>query len=342
MSQSDRPAPRDRKARTESRSRRGGDRRPYPTAPARATSRPASPRRRAARTRSRGSATTTTPATVWACGATPTDPDAAWPTAIVETIVTSFSKPGARVVLVPWPVFAPRPKHRSAEMLDHDPGPECEDGLAAALTTVEGIGRTAGVVRIEPDAGNAGRVPRPFGADLVGDRDGRASSGVASPIRDPGSGVHERIVGARANTDLIIASVRPVDSGDHSSDLVTRFAARLLPVGGTLVVLTHSNWSGGELADPTGAVVTAAQNADLLYLQHIVALHAPIQDGHIVSELDPVAAAEQARSQHRAVVRGLPAPHRRVHSDILAFAQPHDHQPLLTPAESAFEMGVIP
>jgi hypothetical protein len=77
------------------------------------------------------------------------------------------------------------------------------------------------------------------------------------------------------------------------------------------------------LIDPTGTVVASAQNADLLYLQHIVALHAPVRGGRFVVELDGPAAEDEPRARHRAAVRGLPTPHRRIHSDVLIFAQPH-------------------
>jgi hypothetical protein len=34
-----------------------------------------------------------------------------------------------------------------------------------------------------------------------------------------------------------------------------------------------------------------------------------------------------SRARHHAPERGLPAPHRRIHSDVLVFAQPRDPQP---------------
>ena len=149
-----------------------------------------------------------------------------------------------------------------------------------------------------------------------------------------------------ADTDLIITNLRPEHSGDHTSDLVALVAARLLRVGGILVVLTHSDWSRGELVDPTGRLVASAQNADLLYLQHIVALHTPVHDGALATELLPdiagCAAEQHARTLHRAAVRGLPTPHLRIHSDLLVFAQPHEHDPLpASPAEQALTSGVL-
>ena len=117
-------------------------------------------------------------------------------------------------------------------------------------------------------------------------------------------------------------------------------------------------------------MIAAAQNADLLYLQHIVALHVPVRDGRFATELltdieGSVAGSaggaahrtttaagtrtvveQQARAAHHAAVRGLPAPHGRIHSDVLVFAQPsastYEYEPLsVRPVEQEFEDGVI-
>src|SRR5690606_33680370 len=134
-----------------------------------------------------------------------------------------------------------------------------------------------------------------------------------------------------SDADLVITSLPPSCAGDRVVDVVALLAARLLRDVSILAVLTHSDWSQGELVDSTGAVVGAAQSADLLYLQHVVALHVPVRDGRFATELLPDAdgtgAERRASTEHRAVVRGLPAPHIRVHSDVLVFAQPHQHEP---------------
>jgi hypothetical protein len=64
-------------------------------------------------------------------------------------------------------------------------------------------------------------------------------------------------------------------------------------------------------------VVAAAQNADLLYLQHIVLVHAPVRDGEFMIEPETTI---------RAPRHGQTATHYRIHADLLVFAQPHDHQ----------------
>jgi hypothetical protein len=285
---------------------------------------------------------------VWTAGPAPIDLGATWPTPIIRAVVGAFSKPGARVALLPWPHSHASPgaglrraddarvPERRAEGVS--PAADNDTAVADALVAVDGLGRTGRVLRIATDADTTGPVSRPFWADLVGTREQSRSDTDATALDSP------RIFSA--DTDLIITGLSPEHSGDQSSDLVALAAARLLRVGGILAVLTHCDWSQSELIDPTGAMVAAAQNADLLYLQHIVALHAPVHGGRIATESlvdtsDPTGET-QALAAHRAAVRALPAPHQRIHSDVLVFAQPHDHEPLaVSPAEQARTSGVI-
>lgn len=321
--------------------RRGGERRPYPTAATTTRVSPAKPGS-TTRGRSRGSAATPTPATVWTAGGCGIDLDAAWPTPLVEKIVAAFSAPGGRVALLPWPTpNTTTGRRRGLGVVDPDggirhapddtsgdvPGDAADSDLTAALDAVEHLGRHGRVVRVAAPDESAGPVSRPFWADLIGDPTPPPTGILAGvPVVSP-----PNLDTVSSDADLVITSLPPAEAGDRVGDVVALLAARLLRVGGILAVLTHSDWSGGELVDPTGAVVAAAQNADLLYLQHVVALHVPVRDGRLATELlpdaDGSAAERRARTEHRAVVRGLPAPHVRVHSDVLVFAQPHEHEP---------------
>ena len=320
--------------------RRGGDRRPWPTAPGTTRVSPAKPTSGTARSRSRASTPTPTPtpATVWPAGPSPIDLDATWPAALVSKIVASFSEPGAQVVLLAWPSPHPRPPLATVgpdgainhvhdgvtgdgvgAEVDPAPGSEPDPELADALNAINDLDRAGRVDRVPP-----GPAPEPIGAAPAAtvDRSARESSRALS---EP--------------ADLIITSLHSEHADDHSTGLAALYSARLLRVGGILVVLTHCDWAEGELTDPTGAVVTAGQNADLLYLQHIVALHEPVRDGCFLStderpDSNPEHGAA-GRARHRARVRGLPVPHRRIHSDVLVFAQPHDHQPPPPPAAPA-------
>jgi len=353
MTQPDHPARRGPKRRsdstrpasTPSSTRRGADRRPYPTAPTHTRPSPAGTHPNANRTASHHLSTTPTPATVWTSSPTRTDPDATWPTPILTTIITSFSQPGTRVVLLAWPTTR-RPTvdpTDSGQVIDHPTDTNPNDELATALTAIHNLNRTARVVRIQPHLTPRGRAPRRVSPDLVESPDNCPTVVADSALTRTGTEVPTQVDATPADTDLIITSLHPQHHGDHTSDHVTLLAAKLLRVGGILAVLTHCDWSRGELIDPTGPIVTSGQNADLLYLQHIVTLHTPAHNGNVVPDLDSSTADGGTQLQHQPLVRGRPAPHRRIHSDVLVFAQPHDHQPLsLGPTDRPIGTGVTP
>jgi hypothetical protein len=200
---------------------------------------------------------------------------------IVETITTSFSAPGARVLLAPWPVHA-----ADARRADGDSGP------SAACAAVRALGRDADVAKLVP---------------------AERSLGDAS--------VAEHVM-ARASADLIITSLPPDGGGDNSAEDFAIVAARALAFGGILAVYTHCDWSDGELTDPSGPVIAAAQNADLLYLQHIVAVHIPIRNGRFQRQAETVGLVRD-NSGRRVRQPGLPPVHVRAHGDVLVFAQAH-------------------
>jgi hypothetical protein len=257
---------------------------------------------------------------VWTAGTTPIDLEATWPAALVERIVTSFSKPAERVVLLDYPTSErTRPTLGvvgTDGVIDHAPGTERDPELAGSVAVVERLDRAAHGERVPVDLTSTGTAP----ATIPTTPEVTVAVPAADAVTNPGDGA-----------DLMVASLQPHLFGDHghgtAADLVALYAARRLRVGGILAVLTHCDWTSGELTDPTGAVVTAGQNADLLYLQHIVAVHTPVRDGRFrLADTSFDDSDGDARAHHRALVRGLPAPHRRIHSDVLVFAQPHDHQ----------------
>lgn len=278
------------------------------------------PRRPGTPNRSTRQTTTQTPATVWVCGAAPGDPDGSWPASVVTKVVTSFTNPGASVVVLPWPQPQPTPPGSTGHAPTPD-GPERE--LSEALDIVRGLDRTVQLIRIEPGPGTHHPASRPYWTDLVGDSQPLGDT-TTTPPPDRCPAIAPGSLDATAGVDLVITSLRPEHAGEATSDQIAGTAARWLRTGGILAVLTHCDWSGGELVDPTGPVVAAAQNADLLYLQHIVLVHAPLRDGQFVTDPTPDTLAD---SQPRANTPGMPAPHRRIHGDLLAFGQPHNHNP---------------
>ncbi|WP_157228898.1 hypothetical protein [Nocardia brevicatena] len=109
--------------------------------------------------------------------------------------------------------------------------------------------------------------------------------------------------------DLVVASLLaehldPIAAAEH----VTTIATEVLAMGGLLVVLSRCRHSdSGVLLDPAGSVVAAAQAADLLYLQHIIA--APVSGTTIT-------AADLEDSASRV------ARHRVAHTDVFVLLQP--------------------
>lgn len=137
--------------------------------------------------------------------------------------------------------------------------------------------------------------------------------------------------GEHGEADLVIVNLSPEQATPEVCDAVAATAARLLRVGGVLAVLTHNDRDRGRLIDPTGTIVTSGQSADLLYLQHVVTIVGTVRRGRILPASNPDENTRYPHAQHHAAVRGLPTPHRRIHADLLVFAQPHDHAATPTP-----------
>ncbi|MEU3767925.1 hypothetical protein AB0E55_22980 [Amycolatopsis keratiniphila] len=242
----------------------------------------------------------------------------------MESITAAFTEPGAHVVLVdldPAPTTVMRTGTDGSAMTG-------EASVAAVREAVRALGRTIDTVTFPSGDGGSAASSRPFWADLVTDADdpSAALAGTPSaPTRTSASGSAEGPESARgARADLVIVSLPSHAAESAPLDRLALLAANRLRHGGILAVYTHSDWTTGELVDPTGSIVAAAQHADLLYLQHIVTLHAPVEKGRLHAVPSTAAAVEYDRARHRAVVRGLSAPHLRVHGDVLAFAQPAD------------------
>ncbi len=226
---------------------------------------------------------------MWTCGPDPIDSHQPWPVPIVEALTTSFSAPRARVLL----------------------GPDADE---AAMEAVRALDREVGALAgLEPNSTDG--QSRPFWADLV---TGGATHTAAAP-----NASNPTAVAPGERVELILVSLPADAAAVVSLDRLALMAAARLRFGGVLAVYTHSDWNQGYLSDPTGAVIAAAQNADLLYLQHIVTLHTPVRDGQLRAAPTP-AAAEYEVARHRATARGLPAPHLRAHGDVLVFAQPSE------------------
>lgn len=196
-----------------------------------------------------------------------------------------------------------------------------------------------------PDRGSIDGIPQrwarvvPFWAALIdAPTVARQPIGVPTPPQIPiSSGRGD--AAADAGADVVF-----VDLGDADvDDRIGVLAARAMRAGGILAVLTrcrrnseesHTSRTPGDvrdgLIDRTGTVVASAQNADLLYLQHIIVPTRPLTSpsgprvnraAHAPAE--PVAASEAVDSQPQ---HGNPVHrwrrHAIEHADLLVFARP--------------------
>ncbi|SEB46697.1 hypothetical protein SAMN04489727_1980 [Amycolatopsis tolypomycina] len=322
------------------RTRRGGELAPYPGARSRTTtgahgtraaSRPEGTPPRSRRRTSTASPEPT-PATVWTCGPDPIDAHETWPVPIVERITTAFTAPGAHVVLIDvgTDAAATTTAATAGATTAATAGAMATGAVVpeAVQEAVRALGRTVTATVVDTPADASGSPVRPFWADLVLDAATPAPA-PAAPTTRPAHGAAGSGGGAPGSSpaeraDLVLVALPAHAAEQVSLDRLALRAAGLLRYGGIFAVYTHSDWNEGRLVDPTGAVVAAAQHADLLYLQHIVALHTPVRHGRLHAAPTTAVVAEYDRTAHRATVRGLPAPHRRAHSDIQVFAQPTD------------------
>ncbi|MET7773162.1 hypothetical protein [Nocardia sp. NPDC005366] len=127
------------------------------------------------------------------------------------------------------------------------------------------------------------------------------------PHTDTGTGTGDAV-------DLVLVSLLadhldPITAAEQAAAL----AVQQLTAGGLLVVLGRCRHSdSGVLVDPAGAVVAAAQAADLLYLQHLIAV--PVTDTTITD----IPFAEAPAS----VTDRYPVAHTVAHVDVFAFLLP--------------------
>lgn len=238
------------------------------------------------------------PASVWP-PEKPVDPEAAWPEPILERIVTTLSAPGQAVALLtdqPTADDPPGHAYGTAARAIVPPGT-----LAAARELIEAHDRFSRIAHWQPRAGGAAE---PFWARFVHPTNPATAATGRGEVHDddphPGP-AHAEFGHPTEPVPLVIAAVDPMGVGDDFGVA----AAELLRDGGALAVITHGDHRQGRLVDPSGSIVASAQNADLIYLQHIVALHHPIAAGRLT------------RSRPRET--GTTTRHRRVHSDVYLF-----------------------
>ncbi|WP_433264834.1 hypothetical protein ACQPZF_36225 [Actinosynnema sp. CS-041913] len=277
------------------------------------------------------------PSTVWPCAQDDlregTGLLANWLLTVVIKLVTTYTQPGQRVLLLdPAPYLAP-PASWSPTGGHNQSRPSPYAGLHEAGWTVVRLGRG---VQIQTAVAH----PDPLG-EHPGDASTESESGprprTDSPTTDQpaGQSTHRRpgpdsaATGVGPNRyDLVITTAEPrAFDWFRPAD----WAGLLTPTG-TLAVITHSDRSRDRLADPAGSLVRAARRAGLRYLDRIAVLRVPVRDG----ALAVAAPATHVRPQAPGRPPATPARHTQVHDDLFVFTR----QPTPTDAsdgEEAFD-----
>jgi hypothetical protein len=200
----------------------------------------------------------------------------------------------------------PRPRKSAAVPLGIwlcAPAPADEHGLpplievlthslvTQAMTTLTPRGTTVAVTG--PDAARIAAV-----ADAVGDRRVLCVDPETVTVGGRGDGIGG---GARTpvpgSVDLLLAAELPAPWIDTDGQPYLSWIRWLAP-GEVLAVATPTPAGAGRFADHTGSVVTAATNAGLSYLQHIVAVLAHIDGDRLLVSGPPASVTVPAEAVH--------------------------------------------
>ncbi|TCO49687.1 hypothetical protein [Actinocrispum wychmicini] len=267
------------------------------------------------------------PSTVWPCAND--DPRegtgvlASWLLTAVIKIVTTYTQPGHRVLLLDATPLLARPTTGPVDPVGNQSRHGPYAGLLEAAWTVVRLGRgidthtiptrqhppntCPGGAWAESESGPGSRTVSPTVDHHTG------SSPAPSPGPDPAATHHRP-----DQFEMIITAAEP-DTVERLH--LTDWAGLLTPTG-TLTVITHSHHAGGRLTDPAAALVRVAHDAGLRYHDRIALLHVPVRDGALVPT-DP-ATCDRSPSPPRS--SSTPVRHTYVHKDLFVFSrQPARH-----------------
>jgi hypothetical protein len=260
------------------------------------------------------------PSTVWPCAQDDlregTGLLANWLLTAVIKIVTNYTQPGQRVLLLnPAPYLAPPASWPTAAVRNRPrPGPYA--GLHEAGWTVVRLGRgiqtQTAVAHPDPIGEHAVDTPAESESGPGPTTEGPSADRPVGPSADRRPGPDSAATGHGPDRyDLIITAVEP-----HTLDWFrpTDWTGLLTPTG-TLAVVTHGDRSSGRLADPADALVRAAHHAGLRYLDRIALLRVKVRDGALAAATP--AATDRSRAPSGRSTTAIR--HTQVHDDLLVF-----------------------
>ncbi|OZM70767.1 hypothetical protein CFN78_24195 [Amycolatopsis antarctica] len=238
-----------------------------------------------------------------------------WLGRTIVTLVTTYTRPGDRVLLLTPPPSSRALRHAVGGTRDA----EAYAGLAEAVWTVARLGRGADTATAAPAPDYpAEHTDSPRGAGVESGSRPRLSRLGLHPVADP----HPDSARPpcrdgnrpRGGFDLIITALDP-----HATDWLahTDWAALLTPRGLTAVV-THGDTRDGRLRDPHATVLTTLGSFGLRCLDHIAVLTTPVSDtpDGLVAADQTATAVPAPNVSPRAVATAAP-PLRTVHHDLV-------------------------
>lgn len=245
---------------------------------------------------------------VWPClppqGETDTADD--WLERAVVKIVTTYTQPGQRVLIVSPPPPETTPPRWTTTARRWPPDPYQD--LPETNWVIARLGRSAQTTLATHPHGDPSGPRRTVAAPRV--RDARAGRRAVDEAPRPGGHDHTISGGDPAGPatgrgvgcfDLIVTAADP---RDHTWFTRRDWRALLRP-GGTLTVITHSDTSDGSLVDPHTSIEATLSDNQMVVLDHIVLAH------HRPAEARDVLAARPGR------VGWKPLRHPRGHHDLL-------------------------
>lgn len=276
------------------------------------------------RTTSRGSARGrirgTRPTTFWAFADAEQLPGTAlltgWLGRAIVTLVTTYTRPGDRVLLLTPPIPTRVPP-RVADRL-HDVGHY--GGLTEAVWTVARLGRrvdtaTAAPVLDDPGDRTDSR-PHTRAESVTRPRPSRLGlRSVAEPDADSAHCPRNDGDRSHGTFDLIITAVNP-----GATDWIghTDWDAQLTPEG-LVAAITHSERRAGRLLEPTTALVDTLGSYQLRCLDHIAVQSAPASDS-VATGRNTSGKAHRDTKPPTSI--DSPVPIRQVHHDLVLFGRP--------------------
>ncbi|MEU3642908.1 hypothetical protein AB0E59_05935 [Lentzea sp. NPDC034063] len=259
------------------------------------------------------------PSTVWPCAQDDlgevTGLLASWLLTAVVKIVTTYSQPGQRVLLLEPPArLMPTGLHTVRGSQGQPRSGPCA-GLHEAGWTVVRLGRSvqSQTVVTNPDQEDA-HLGAESGSGLAESVGSPTIDGLAGPLAHINSGPESapRRVSSDGY-DLVIAVAEPQAlSWFRLADW-----GHLLAPAGVLAVITRGNRASHRFADPANSLVRATHSAGLLYLDRIALLRTPVRDGVLVV----TTSAGHVRSRTSTRPPTTPVRHVQVHDDLLVFAR---------------------